>query len=84
MPRLLSALIVVVSISSAAFSQMPAASPTPTPKPGDDDVVKISTNLVQIDVTVTDKNGKVVRDLMPEDLEVYQNGKRQEISNFSF
>ena len=84
MPKLLSALIVVVSISSAAFSQMPAASPTPTPKPGDDDVVKISTNLVQIDVTVTDKNGKVVRDLMPEDLEVYQNGKRQEISNFTF
>ena len=84
MPKLLSALIVVVSISSAAFSQMPAASPTPTPKPGDDDVVKISTNLVQIDVTVPDKNGKVVRDLRPDDLEVYQNGKRQEISNFSF
>ena len=58
---------------------------TPTPKPAeDDDVVKISTTLIQIDVTVTDKDGKVVKDLKPEDFEIYENGKKQEITNFSF
>ena len=57
--------------------------PTSTPKTGDD-VVKISTNLIQIDVTVTDKNGKIVRDLKPEEFEVYENGQKQNISNFSF
>jgi VWFA-related protein len=58
---------------------------TPTPKPAEDDeVVKISTALIQIDVTVTDKDGRVVKDLKPEDFEVYENGKKQEITNFSF
>jgi hypothetical protein len=31
----------------------------PTP-PAGEEVVKISTDLIQVDVTVTDKNGKVV------------------------
>ena len=65
-----------------AFSQQ--ATPTPTPRPADEDVVKISTNLVQIDVTVTNRDGKVIRDLKPEEVEIYQNGKKQDISNFSF
>lgn len=59
------------------------AVPNPTPTP-DDDVVKISTNLIQIDVTVTDKKGKVITDLKPEEIEIYENGDRQKITNFSF
>lgn len=55
--------------------------PTPTPT---DDVVKISTNLIQVDVTVTDSKGKLVTDLMPDEIEIYENGKRQKITNFSF
>lgn len=67
----------VFLLALAAFAQKP----TPTP---DDDVVKISTNLIQIDVTVTDKSGKIVTDLKPEDFEVYENGKKQDITNFLF
>lgn len=58
--------------------------PTVTPTPEDDDIVKISTTLIQIDVTVTDKKGKIVTDLKPEDFDVYENGKKQTITNFSF
>ena len=67
-------------------STMFAQTPTPTPKPVEDDgdVVKISTTLIQIDVTVTDKNGKTITDLKPEEMEIYENGQKQEISNFSF
>ncbi len=62
-----------------------AQTPTPTPiSVEDEDVVKISTTLIQIDATVTDKNGKIIRDLKPEDFEVYENGERQDITNFSF
>ncbi len=62
-----------------------AQTPTPTPLPAeDDDIVKISTTLIQIDVTVTGKNGKIITDLKPEDFEVYENGEKQDISNFSF
>lgn len=77
-------------LAAAAFSffSIGARSQTPvqtkTPPPADGDVVKISTNLIQLDVTVVDGKGKVVRDLRPEEVEVYENGKKQKITNFSF
>jgi VWFA-related protein len=53
-------------------------------KPADDqDVVRITTNLVQIDAVVT-KDGKPVRNLKAEDFEIYEDGRRQEITSFAF
>lgn len=49
----------------------------------DEDVVKINTNLVQIDAVVT-KNGKLVANLKAEDFEIFEDGKRQTISSFAF
>ncbi len=61
------------------------AEPTATPIPSDDDdIVKISTNLIQVDVTATDSKGKIVTDLTADDFEIYENGKKQDITNFSF
>lgn len=48
-----------------------------------DDVVRITTNLVQIDAVVT-KDGKPVRDLKAEDFEIYEDGRKQTITNFAF
>lgn len=50
----------------------------------DDEVVRITTNLVQVDLVVTDKKGKIVTDLGPEEIEVYEDGRPQKITNFSF
>jgi VWFA-related protein len=72
----------VCLFAAAVFAQI--AQPSATPPPQDDDVVKITTSLIQIDVTVTDRSGKIIRDLKPEEIEVYENGKKQKISNFSF
>ena len=36
-------------------------------KPSDGDVVRITTNLVQIDAVITDKSGKLITDLKPEE-----------------
>jgi VWFA-related protein len=66
-------------LSISAFAQ----NPTPTPVE-DDNVVKITTSLIQIDVTVTDKDGKQITDLKPEEIEIFENGKLQEITNFSY
>jgi VWFA-related protein len=52
-------------------------------KPGQD-VIKISSELVQVDVVVTDKNNKPVKGLKREDFELYDNEKRQNISHFFF
>lgn len=79
MLKLFLAALFLLSCAALAFTQ----TPTPTPK-SDDEVVKISTHLIQIDVTVTDKHGKIVNDLKPEDFEIYENGQKQDISNFSF
>src|ERR1700687_2757022 len=50
----------------------------------EDDVLRITTNLVQVDVVVTDKEGKQVTNLRPEEFEVIENGRKQPITNFSF
>jgi VWFA-related protein len=49
-----------------------------------DDVVKISVTLVQVDAVVTNKKGRHVTDLKPEDFEISEDGKRQHITNFSY
>lgn len=46
--------------------------------------VRISTELVQFDVIVQDKKGNIVKNLKPEDFEIYENKQLQEITNFSF
>ena len=50
----------------------------------DDDVVKISVTLVQIDAVVTDQRGKHVADLKAEDFELFEDNRRQQITNFSY
>lgn len=81
MKKLIPIFAFVVMLAANAFAQVS----TPTPTPSDDgDVVKITTALIQIDVTVTDKKGAIVRDLRSDEIEIYENGKKQDISNFSF
>jgi VWFA-related protein len=74
-------LIFLFFLTVTATAQQPSATP---PVDNDSDSIKISTTLIQVDVTVTDKDGKIVTDLKPEDFEVYENGKKQTVTNFSF
>ncbi|MGH9767184.1 MAG: VWA domain-containing protein, partial [Blastocatellia bacterium] len=46
-------------------------------------LLRIETELVQIDAVVTDKQGKLVRDLRREDFELFEDGKKQEITHFA-
>ncbi|HEY0049211.1 MAG TPA: VWA domain-containing protein [Pyrinomonadaceae bacterium] len=47
-------------------------------------MVKITTKLVQLDAVVTDEKGNQVTDLTAADFEVWQDGKPQKITNFSY
>lgn len=71
------ALLLSVCVSVFAFAQ------TKTSDAKDDDVVRITTNLVQVDAVVT-KDGKVVTDLTADDFEIYEDGKKQTITSFAF
>ena len=82
--RTLIALVALILSSSFVSAQAPTPTPLPAPVSEEGDVVKISTTLVQVDVTVVDRKGRVVTDLKPEEVEIYQNGEKQPISHFSF
>jgi hypothetical protein len=83
MKRLIPAILLALLCASFGLSQEPGPIASPTPLE-DGDVVKISTNLIQIDVTVTDSKGKPIPDLRREEMEIYENGKLQKITNFSY
>lgn len=84
--RILVSLLLLLSLLLPLQGQQPKPSPQPLPPvpPVDEqDVVRITTNLVQVDVVVT-KDGKPVTDLRAEDFEVFEDGKPQTITNFSY
>lgn len=92
LPRSVLAAFVTASLFCAATAQQPQSTPPPLPAPtqkpappevDSQDVVRITTNLVQFDVSVT-KDGKPVTDLHPGDFEIFEDGKPQTITNFSY
>src|SRR6185369_8508475 len=60
------------------------AKPTPTPKPVEPevitDVIRTTSNLVMVPVSVTDQTGQAIQGLKVEDFRLEEEGKRQEIS----
>ena len=77
-------LLVIVVLSIPVTPQQPQPQ---KPKPGteedQDSIVRISTNLVQVDAVVT-KDGRVVTDLTPNDFVITEDGRPQTITHFSF
>jgi Ca-activated chloride channel family protein len=55
----------------------------PAPEPvelGEDDVLKIDTDLVLVDVMVTDAEGRAVKGLRPEDFKLYEDGEQRPVA----
>ncbi|PYS47869.1 MAG: hypothetical protein DMF68_14890 [Acidobacteria bacterium] len=52
-------------------------------QPQDDDVVRVNTDLVVVNVTVTDGSGKYARGLRGSDFKLIEDGREQTISNFT-
>src|SRR6266576_3978051 len=95
--RYLPAVALIAQMICGAVAQQPGTStlgPPPSPpqrrtqqstqKPDDVDVVKITTNLVQVDAVVTDKNGKVVTDLRADEVQIFEDSKPQKITHFGY
>lgn len=90
MRRIPLVLLLVAQLMPAGLAQQPNNPPTnpapttPSSPPTDDDVVKITTKLVQVDAVITDKNGKLIRDLRPDEVQIFEDEHEQKITNFSF
>jgi len=93
----LAALIPILLLVLSAAAQQPSPSPQPSPasslppsveqqrpSPVDEDVVRITTNLVQVDAVVTDKSGRPITDLRPEEIRIFEDGRAQTVTNFSY
>src|SRR5829696_6506189 len=58
--------------------------PAPSPPQAEEEVVRITTNLVQVDALVLDGDGKPVTDLRPDEVQIYEDGRPRKITNFSY
>ena len=47
-------------------------------------VIRTETRLVLVDTVVTDKKGDYIRDLAQKDFKVWEDGKEQSVTSFSF
>jgi VWFA-related protein len=95
MRRLLGSLLMFVFSVPAGFAQQgqpipinPQSSPPPPevqeagpPARGS---IRVAVNLVLIDARVTDRNGKLIRDLKPEQFTVLENDKLQKVSTVDY
>lgn len=77
-------LLMFCIVLPAQAQNKPAVQPPPQQASDDkDDVVKITTNLVQVDAVVT-KDGKPVSNLTADDFEIFEDGRRQTITSFAY
>src|SRR5215831_10398673 len=77
--------LLISSLLLLAYAQQPqpSAPPQKPPPTEEQDIVRITTNLVQVDAVVT-KDGKPITDLRAEDFEIFEDGRPQKITNFSY
>ena len=75
----LMALVVGLSPSYAQKQKPPA---TVDQSASDDDMVRVSTNLVTVPVSVMDRQGRFVPDLRAEQFHIYEDGVEQKIAYF--
>src|SRR5438128_219 len=70
-------------IASTCFPCRLASGQTQSPQQPDE-VLRIRTNEVRLDVVVKDKKGRPIKDLGTGDFEIYEDGVRQRIQSFRF
>ncbi|HZJ43959.1 MAG TPA: VWA domain-containing protein [Pyrinomonadaceae bacterium] len=87
--RFLLLIFLVLSVTAVGESQQTQA-PETSQRPRKvfpaeqqaEDVIRVDTDLVSVDVTAMDTEGRPVRNLRPEDFKVYSDGVQQEVSFF--
>jgi VWFA-related protein len=75
-------LLLTSTIFLASISVQSQDKKEPRKSPDEQDVIKVTSNLVSVDVLVKDKKGKAVTDLKAEDFTVSENGVPQHIEFF--
>lgn len=70
-------------ISERTASGLPEASDTASPALNGEYSLRVTTRLVDVGVVALDRKGRPLTGLKPEDFEIYDNGRKQEVRFFS-
>ena len=62
--------------------RQPTPTPTPDGKPGDDEVIRVETNIVTMPVSVLDRDGRFISGLQQQDFKIFENGTEQKVDYF--
>ncbi len=84
MKRIASFILATGVVLCTVVAQTPQTPQKPQPEIAPEDIIRITTNLVQTDVVVTDKSDQIIPDLKLQDFELYDNGKKQDIKFMEF
>jgi VWFA-related protein len=77
-------LLVLLAGTALTAGQAPAPPAQPQPPTAQQPpTFKVRVDYVEVDAVVTDRQGRIVRDLKKEDFQVLEDGKAQAITNFS-
>ena len=80
-------IIITLLVTLSSFTTIqPSSAQSQTKEnqtPQDPATLRIETELVQIDVVVADKQGKLIKDLKREDFQIFEDGKPQTVTHFS-
>ncbi|HEX8287918.1 MAG TPA: VWA domain-containing protein [Pyrinomonadaceae bacterium] len=74
------AFLFIVIFALTASAQTPQSTPPPT---DDGEIIKVSSRLIMVPVSVTDANGQPVLGLSAQDFRVSEEGKPQQVENVS-
>jgi VWFA-related protein len=72
--------LVLSSVSSGSTRAQVASADKPAAPP----TFRVDTGVVMLDVVVRDKKGRLVRDLRPDEVQVFEDGVKQEVTGFRF
>jgi VWFA-related protein len=71
-------LILLIGVGLSGLNRLTAQSPQ------DQEVIRVRTNEVRLDIVVKDKKGRPIKDLSASDFEVLEDGVNQKIESFRF
>ena len=81
MKHVTATLCLVLMVTQAVVTQTPQK---PQQEIAPDDIIRITTSLVQTDVVIVDKDDHVIPDIKLDEIRVSDNGKRQDVKFLEF
>ncbi len=76
--------LLLLTAGALLCSGAPLVAQNPAPPATSPGVIRVTTELVLVNVVARDKKGNVIKDLKKEDFTLYEDGKKQDISSFDF